>query len=194
MKNNGNGGNHIIRKESTSVNGMCIVVEIDTIAKTKKDIGIKWFFENHDNDNIPRSKFMTIEEIGEDLFQELKKSIQEEHASDVALQRHTAINLDAATYEGEWFATYDEPYEEEDNKVTFDTKEFLNLLTPTQQRRLEYRLKNPRISYREIAKNEGVCFSKIAKSFQQIKKKLEEFLILKGYKTPFLVQMLSEQE
>ena len=53
---------------------------------------------------------------------------------------------------------------------------FLELLTPTQKRRLLMRMENPTLSLREIARIEEVDYKSIEECFEAIKNKYKKFL------------------
>ncbi len=65
--------------------------------------------------------------------------------------------------------------EEEQSLEEKRVEEFKSTLTPVQLKRLSYRLQNPDISLREIARLEGVSYSQIHKTFEQIKIKYKNF-------------------
>ena len=88
-------------------------------------------------------------------------------------------SLEGFDYEGEIFADHDTPVSyinlKEDEANSFDIMKFYELLTETQKRRLSYRIENPKISYRDIAKKEGTSAMAICKTFKEIKKTFENF-------------------
>ena len=65
--------------------------------------------------------------------------------------------------------------EEEQSLEEKRIEEFKSTLTPVQLRRLNYRLKNPNISLRELAEKEGVAYTVVYRTFEQIQKKYKNF-------------------
>ena len=101
------------------------------------------------------------------------------------------VSLDSCEYQGDWFESPDptpeEAYfqEEKEEKKIEETKAaeekeekveaFIATLTSVQRRRLEYKLDDPNISFREIARLEGTNLNAIVSCFECIKKKYKKF-------------------
>lgn len=79
-------------------------------------------------------------------------------------------------YEGNWVKDEVTPatiYEEKESQRRVD--EFKKTLTPTQLRRLEMRIEDPTISYREIARIENTDIKTIRECFKAIENKFINF-------------------
>lgn len=147
--------------------------------ETKEPIGINWVFDSEDENGNQLMDYRTKEELGEEFFINMCDEIRADQALDAKEKYKAPTSLDDLEYEGEAFADYctpvyylnleEEKAEEVEKAIICD--EFINVLTPVQQRRLQYRLDDPNISLREISRREGVGISKICKTFEQIKKK-----------------------
>lgn len=110
-------------------------------------------------------------------------SRREEENSNRKERYHTAIHLDRCEYEGDWFIDKETPatayekelqmkeLEEEEKRV----EEFISSLSEVQRRRLQYKLNNPKISYREISRIENVQVKAVTKTFEQVQKKFKDF-------------------
>lgn len=87
------------------------------------------------------------------------------------------VSLDSCEYQGDWFEssvpTPEEAYfqKEQEEKV----EAFIATLTSVQKRRLQYKLDDPMISFREIARLEGTNLNAIGSCFECIKKKYKKF-------------------
>ena len=150
---------------------------------TKEAIGIRWVFDSENETGRQLTDYHSKEELGEELFLDLCEMIREENAADEREKYHCPTSLDSLEYEGEayeddrtpvYYLNVEEEFKElliENNKCN----QFLNVLTETQRRRLSYKMDNPSISLREIARLEGTTLSKIQKSFALIKKKYLAF-------------------
>lgn len=80
-------------------------------------------------------------------------------------------------YEGDWFVERS-PNPAEQNELKeqqLRVNEFLKTLTPVQRRRFAYRLDDPSISLREIARQEGTSYTSVKETFEQIEKKHRKF-------------------
>lgn len=150
---------------------------------TRKAIAIKWYFDLKDEAGNQRFTVRTKEELGEEWFNYCLNQIKEEDAEDHKVAYHCPVSTDELEYEGDIFADNRTPdyyinlkeEKEESVKKAIEAEEFLNILTETQRRRLEYKINNPKISLREIARLEGVGLSKIQKTFLAIKQKYLAF-------------------
>ncbi len=142
---------------------------------TKQAIGIRWVFDM----NIDGSQeiiFRTKEELGDELFLCLATSAREEAALVSRNKYHATISLDAAEYEGEWFADNDTPERAiniKEEQIRVD--EFLNFLTDNQREKLEYKLDNPEASFRDIADHFGLALASVRDIFVGVRKKYEKF-------------------
>lgn len=126
-----------------------------------------------DNDGRVIQEVEVDDAFGEWYVEEERKQENAERK-----QRYwVTVSLDSLEYEGEWFAdptqTPDELYEREEEQRRVD--EFMSTLTEVQRRRLQIKMDEPHLSYREIARREGVDYKQIQKSFDQIRKKYEKF-------------------
>lgn len=124
------------------------------------------------NDNTTKE-----EETNEEIGLLIEKENKQEDNYERKCRYWCTTSLDASEYEGEWFIDNNSPasiyeHKEEQEKVN----KFLDTLTPTQRRRIEIRLDDPKISLREIARIENTDIKTIRECFESIKKKLTKFL------------------
>ena len=146
-------------------------VEIKFDKKTKKHVLIQRFDDG--------TEARTVLDARTKYFSVLKQELRKEHNEARKHRYWVNASLEGFDYEGEIFADHDTPVsyinlkEEEEN--SFDIMKFYELLTETQKRRLSYRIENPKISYRDIAKKEGTSAMAICKTFKEIKKAFENF-------------------
>lgn len=147
--------------------------------KTKEPIGINWVFDSEDENGNQLMDYRTKEELGEEFFINMCDEIRADQALEAKEKYKAPTSLDDLEYEGDAFKDNRTPVyylnleEEQEDVVEKAIKcgDFINILTPVQQRRLQYKLDDPSISLREIARREGTRLSKIQKTFEQIKKK-----------------------
>ena len=106
-----------------------------------------------------------------------KEFLKAEHNKERKHRYWVNASLDGFEYEGELFADNNTPatYLNLNDNKEIDIMKFYELLTETQKRRLSYRLNDPKISYREIAKRENTSAMAICKTFEQIRKLFEKF-------------------
>lgn len=122
-------------------------------------------------------------EVDDEWAEFVTVSRREEESYERKERYHTAIHLDWCDYEGDWFADNNTPetaYEKEIREQELLEQEarvvdFISLLTPIQRRRLQYKLDDPKISNREIARIEGVDIRAVNDSFIGIQKKFNKF-------------------
>ena len=115
-------------------------------------------------------------EVEEDFANFYNATIKEERNLEDRERYHTAVYLDAAVYEGDWFAdnrTPDYYLDLKEQQERIDA--FLNILTDTQRRRLELKMDNPKLSFRDLAKLENTNPNAIVDTFKQIQKKCMTF-------------------
>ena len=115
-------------------------------------------------------------EVSEEVAEYLTVSNREIQNLERKERYHTAVSLDSAEYEGEWFADNETPVfylniQEEHEHVSA----FLNILTDNQREKLEYKLAHPEASLRDIASHFGVALASIRDTFNYIKKKYLTF-------------------
>lgn len=119
----------------------------------------------------------SVIEVDDALADEIIISRREEENYERKTRYWCKVSLDECDFEGEWFAdkspTPLERYELDEQQRRVDS--FLETLTPTQRRRFNYRMIDPSISLREIARLEGVPFQTVNETFDQIKKKYKKF-------------------
>ena len=158
--------------------GMSVVRNKDT----NEIVAIKWYSDLLDEAGNQRYEVRTKEELGEYWFNYCLEQMKEEDAEEHKAAYHSPVSLDQLQYEGEivadnrtpvYYLNQKEEEQENSEKAVF-VEEFLEVLTETQRRRLDYRMKNPKISLREIARLEGTSLSKIQKTFQQIAQKYKK--------------------
>lgn len=119
----------------------------------------------------------SIIEVEDKWAEMLEVSIRKEENSNRKERYHTVISLDSCDYEGEWFQS-NEPDPAEACELAYEQERvdtFLETLTETQRRRLNYRMLDADISLREIARLEGVASKQVIKTFEQIKVKYKKF-------------------
>ena len=146
-------------------------VEIKFDKKTKKHVLIQRFDDG--------TEARTVLDARTKYFSVLKEELRKEHNEARKHRYWVNASLEGFDYEGEIFADHDTPVSyinlKEDEANSFDIMKFYELLTETQKRRLSYRIENPKISYRDIAKKEGTSAMAICKTFKEIKKVFENF-------------------
>ena len=148
-------------------------VEIKFDKKTKKHVLIQRFADGTEAKTVldARTKYFSV----------LKEELRKEHNEERKHRYWVTASLEGFEYEGDVFADNNTPVsyinlkEEEAESQSFDVMKFYELLTETQMRRLSYRLENPKVSFREIAKKENTSAMAICKTFNQIKKLFENF-------------------
>ena len=146
-------------------------VEIKFDKKTKKHVLIQRFDDGTEAKTVldARTKYFSV----------LKEELKKEHNEDRKHRYWVNASLEGFDYEGEIFADHDTPVSyinlKEEEANSFDIMKFYELLTETQKSRLSYRIENPKISYRDIAKKEGTSAMAICKTFKEIKKAFENF-------------------
>jgi len=146
-------------------------VEIKFDKKTKKHVLIQRFDDG--------TEARTVLDARTKYFSVLKEELRKEHNEARRHRYWVNASLEGFDYEGEIFADHDTPVSyinlKEEEANSFDIMKFYELLTETQKRRLSYRIENPKISYRDIAKKEGTSAMAICKTFKEIKKAFENF-------------------
>lgn len=146
-------------------------VEIKFDKKTKKHVLIQRFDDG--------TEARTVLDARTKYFSVLKEELRKEHNEARKHRYWVNASLEGFDYEGEIFADHDTPVSyinlKEEKANSFDIMKFYELLTETQKRRLSYRIENPKISYRDIAKKEGTSAMAICKTFKEIKKAFENF-------------------
>ena len=144
-------------------------VEIQFDKKTKQTVFVQRFDDG--------SEARTPVDPKSEFFLSLKKMTNEENALARKHRYWVNASLDAFTYEGEIFADNNTPvtYMNIKEKEEVDITAFLDCLTETQRRRLNYRLKDPKITYREMAKQEGTSAAAICHTFDQLKELFQKF-------------------
>ena len=147
---------------------------------SKEAIGIEWLF----NDGIISRYYpeSTKEKWFTDFIDDCRIN-----QNAMRKNRYHCLSLEAFEYEGEYFASYDTPdnfinAEEEQNVM--DT--FLNLLTETERKYLDYKLNNVDISLREIARQTNRSQTAIHKTFVRIRKK---YLLFANSQNPKIFNM-----
>ncbi len=116
---------------------------------------------------------VTEVEVSEEVGAVIIESRKAEHAQQEK-QRYHCYSYDAIDFEGLEYAdphTPEQDYISSENKKAIATA--LALLTETQRRRLM--LYAGGLSYREIARREGVDHKKVIKSVEAAKEKLKKF-------------------
>ena len=103
-----------------------------------------------DNDGRVIQEVEVDDAFGEWYVEEERKQENAERK-----QRYwVTVSLDSLEYEGEWFAdptqNPEELYEREQEQRRVD--EFMSTLTEVQRRRLQIKMDEPHLSYREIAR------------------------------------------
>ena len=112
-------------------------------------------------------------EISAEIGAYITADRREEENANRRHRYHAAYSLDGAVYEGDDFATDDTPesacirdYENEQLYAALDT------LTDTQRRRLEMFADG--LTFREIARREGVSHKQVSKSIEQARTKIKK--------------------
>lgn len=110
-------------------------------------------------------------------IQEIIKEFERKEASqERKIRRWVKVSIEHMDYEGNWVKDEVTPatiYEEKESQRRVD--EFKKTLTPTQLRRLEMRIEDPTISYREIARIENTDIKTIRECFKAIENKFKNF-------------------
>ncbi len=110
-------------------------------------------------------------------IQEIIKEFERKEASqERKIRRWVKVSIEHMDYEGNWVKDEVTPstiYEEKESQRRVD--EFKKTLTPTQLRRLEMRIEDPAISYREIARIENTDIKTIRECFKAIENKFKNF-------------------
>ncbi len=123
--------------------------------------------------DVPMGEFINVQFTEEENSNRRERYWVKFHLSDL-----DGDDEDSGMHQGMWLAdkspTPSELCDLEDQQKEQDR--FLATLTEAQRRRIRYKLDDPRISLREIARLEGVDEKAIRKTFDAIKKKYEEFL------------------
>jgi len=92
-------------------------------------------------------------------------------------RRWCTVSIEDVDYEGKWFIDNDTPiskFEIKESQQRVD--EFKKTLTPVQLRRLKIKEDNPELSFNEIAQIEKVNVRAVWETFEQIKKKIKNFI------------------
>ena len=122
-------------------------------------------------DDGSTSEVEVDEELGMFISAEEKKEQNEQRK-----QRYRFLSLDvlldAGVEPGENFTMLDYEYEEHEKFIY----EFLETLNENQKKRLLIKIENPDITYREMARQEGVSKNAITDTFIYIRKKYEKFI------------------
>ena len=117
-------------------------------------------------------------EVSDEVGAEILKSRRIEENRD-RKERYHCYSLDGIDFEGDEFAEKDTPEslllnKEEESLIN----EFMETLTDVQKRRLKMRIEG--MSLTDIAREEGVEFNPIKRSFVRISKKFQTFLENRG--------------
>ncbi len=117
---------------------------------------------------------ISIVEVEGEVAEFIQLSNKAIHAGNEKQRSHT-ISLDARTYEGDDYTDDVTPYTDYVERCRRETlEEALSLLSSVQRRRFE--LFTDGMSFRDIAKLEGVSHTMIRKSIQQSRDKMQKFL------------------
>ena len=125
---------------------------------------------------------VNLEHFGKvNVNKEVKELMEEYERTFQNYERKTRywcpVRLDDCEYEGECFIDdHDLKQEYLEKEEQLECNRFLELLTPTQKRRLLMRMENPTLSLREIARIEEVDYKSIEECFEAIKNKYKKFL------------------
>jgi len=113
--------------------------------------------------------------------EEVAKIIEEENRKNENYERKQrrwcTVSIEDVDYEGKWFIDNDTPiskFEIKESQQRVD--EFKKTLTPVQLRRLKIKEDNPELSFNEIAQIEKVNVRAVWETFEQIKKKIKNFI------------------
>ena len=125
---------------------------------------------------------VNLEHFGKvNVNKEVKELLEEDERTFQNYERKTRywcpVRLDDCEYEGELFIDDHDPKQEYlEKEEQLECNRFLELLTPTQKRRLLMRMENPKLSLREMARIEEVDYKSIEECFEAIKNKYKKFL------------------
>ena len=113
--------------------------------------------------------------------EEVAKIIEEENRKNENYERKQrrwcTVSIEDVDYEGKWFIDNDTPISKFEIKESQQrVEEFKKTLTPVQLRRLKIKEDNPELSFNEIAQIEKVNVRAVWETFEQIKKKIKNFI------------------
>ena len=136
---------------------------------TKMPIGIEWRL---DDGSIEKYYPDNLEA---EWFADFVNSVREESNS-LRRSRYNCISLDAFDYEGELFASKETPsnlinISEEQERIS----KFLSTLTKVEIDYLSFKLDDPSVSFRDIAKLVNKSATAIHKTFLRIRRKYQVF-------------------